>query len=292
MLVKTSPELASKLIYFKTFKKRLNLKNPKTFNEKLMWLKLNEDDSLKTIYTDKYLVRQYIQELGYSNILIDLYKVYENAEEIDFRELPSSFVLKCTHGSGFNIICSNKENLDKEHTIQQIKKWMKTDYSLHCCEPHYSKIKARIIAEKFLGESDGKLPTDYKFHCFHGEPKIIELIFDRGTAQTKSILFDLNWDILPYDEHSLSFKEAIVPPEKSYEMLEIARKLSSGFTYVRVDLYFYNKQIYFGELTFTPDACLFTDLFEEAEYIIGNLIDLANSTKRKSVKMLKHKIDF
>lgn len=83
---------------------------------------------------------------------------------------------------------------------------------------------------------------DYKFHCFHGEPKIIELIFDRGTAQTKSILFDLNWDILPYDQQSLSFKEVIAPPEKANEMLEIARKLSSGFTYVRVDLYFYNKR--------------------------------------------------
>lgn len=277
LLVKASPVIASKVIYYKTFREKLNLKNPTTFNEKLMWLKLKEEDTLKTRYTDKYSVRDYIKENGYENILIELYKVYDSVEEINFEELPNSFIIKCTHGSGFNIICSNKEQLDRKNTILQIKKWMKIDYSLVSCEPHYSKIKPRIIVERFLGDSDGKVPIDYKIHCFHGEPKIIELIFDRGTSQKKCILLNLDWETLPYNEQSINFKEVIQKPEKSNEMLEIARSLSSPFTYVRVDLYYYNKEIFFGELTFTPDACLFTDLSDEAGYKIGNLLDLTKS---------------
>lgn len=148
LLIKKSPLVASKVIYFRTFGKRLNLKNPTTFNEKLMWLKLYEDDSLKTKCADKYLVRDYVRKAGYSRALIDLYKVYESVEDINFQELPKSFVMKCTHGSGFNIICPDKDKMDLQKTIVQLKKWMKMDYSRLAAEPHYSKIKPRIIVEK------------------------------------------------------------------------------------------------------------------------------------------------
>lgn len=282
VVIKTSPALASKVIYYKKFRKKLDLKDPKTFNEKLMWLKLNEDDSLKTKCADKYLVRDYITELGYSSILIDLYKVYDSVEEINFDELPNRFVLKCTHGSGFNIICSNKEQLNEKETMVLLKKWMKTDFSLLSAEPHYSKIKPRIIVERFLGESDGKVPIDYKIHCFHGKPEIIELVLHRGTNEQKYILLNSDWDVLPYNEQSTHYNGDIQKPEKLDQMLEIAKELSSVFTYVRVDLYFYDNEVYFGELTFTPDACLFTDLFPEAEYKIGNLLDLTKLSGKSS----------
>lgn len=275
-IVKLSPLLASKIIYYKKFKKRLNLKNPQTFNEKLMWLKFNEDESLKVRCTDKFLVRDHIAKLGYSNRLVELYKMYESVEQIEFEQLPNSFVLKCTHGSGYNIICSNKKNLDKVNVIKQLKKWMETDYSLLMCEKHYSKIKPRIIAEQYLGEEGNDiLPIDYKIHCFHGVPKIFDIVLDRGTNEKKHIMFNSKWEIIPYTNDSINFKGQIKKPDKLEEMLEMARELSKGFTYVRADFYYYNDKIYFGELTFTPGACLDIDYAEGIDYKMGSLLDLA-----------------
>ncbi|MGN7476660.1 ATP-grasp fold amidoligase family protein [Solibacillus silvestris] len=251
------------------------MKNPITFNEKLMWLKLYEDDSLKTICTDKYLVRDYIKQAGYSQILIDLYKVYENVDDIDFRELPNSFVMKCTHGSGFNIICACKDTLDRGKTILQLKKWMETDFSVINCEPHYSKIKPRIIVERFLGEEmNEKLPIDYKIHCFHGQPHIFDVVLNRGTKEKKHIMLNSGWQVIPYTNDSKDFAGGIKKPEKLDEMLKMAAELSKDFTYVRVDFYYYNDQIYFGELTFTPGACIDTEYSEGVDFKMGKLLDL------------------
>ncbi|RHW39525.1 hypothetical protein D1B33_01380 [Lysinibacillus yapensis] len=276
ILAKLSPKLSSKLLFYKTFGKKLDLKNPKTFNEKLMWLKLNENDELKTKCTDKFLVRKYISKLGYGHLLIDLCNVYENIEDIIFEELPEKFVMKCTHGSGFNIICKNKSGLDQSKTISLLSKWMKTDFSLLNAEPHYSKIQRRILVEKFLEGNEGQLPIDYKLHCFHGEAKFIELIVDRETG-LKSIMLNCDWQVLPYTEHSIKLEEKLKKPEKFEEMIAIAEELSKAFSYVRVDLY-YTDKIYFGELTFTPSACLETVISEEADYQIGQLLDLSKST--------------
>lgn len=281
-IYKNYPVIVSKYIFYKTFKIRLNLKNPSTFNEKLMWLKLNEDDSLKSKCADKYLVRDYIKQLGYSDRLIELYKVYESVEEIDFEELPNSFVMKCTHGSGFNIICTNKEKLNKDHTVIKLKKWMKTDYGLRAAELHYSKMKPRIIVERFLeDEVTSKRPIDYMIHCFHGEPKVIELGLNKENSNKKEILFNCDWEILPYNEASSNYKKTFPKPDRLDEMLDIARGLSKRFTYVRVDLYYCNKEIYFGELTFTPAACLDRDFINDADYQMGKLLDLSVLKKKR-----------
>lgn len=275
LLVKYSPVIASKLIYFKFFGKRLNLRNPVTFNEKLMWLKLYEDDLLKTMCADKYLVRNYIRQQGYSHLLIELYDVYEIVEQIKFEEIPNRFVMKCTHASGFNIICADKEKMDKKQITSQLKKWMETDYSLIYCEPHYSNIKPRIIVEKFLNEElYDDLPLDFKIHCFHGEPQIIEIIVPEDSSNKRELLFNCDWDLLPYNDDSLNFLGAIKKPEKLNEMVDISRNLSKAFTYVRVDLYYCNNKIYFGELTFTPGACLDLDFINDTDYLLGNLLDL------------------
>lgn len=279
LLSKISPLFASKVKYLISFGKKLNLEDPQTFNEKLMWIKLNEDDNFKAKCTDKYEVRNYVENLGLKNILNELYFVYDRVEDINFDELPNSFVLKGTHGCGCNIICSDKSKLDKTDAIIKLKKWMQTDYSLLSAEPHYAKIKPRIVAEKFLGEQGGLPPIDYKIHCFNGKPKLIEVVLDRSINETKLIFLDMDWNILPYNKHSLNFKGNIKKPERFNEMIEISKKLSNEFTYVRVDLYYYLNYIFFGELTFTPCACCHTHLFENADYEIGELLDLKKDGK-------------
>ena len=285
-LVKKMPITSSKYFFFRTFKKRLNLKNPTTFNEKLMWLKLYEDDSLKIKCADKYLVRDYISKLGYSNLLIDVYKVYENVEEIDFKELPNRFAMKCTHGSGFNIICSDKDQLDQANTLFQLNKWIKTDYGLKYFEPHYSKMKPRVIVEKLLEEElEGSVPVEYMIHCFHGEPQVIEVGIDVGNNKKKYLTFNCDWEPLPYYKDSLISNEAISKPERIEEMIEISSDLSKAFTYVRVDLYSCQNEIYFGELTFTPGACLEKDFIKGADEQMGKLLDLTVLNKRSLPKV-------
>ena len=274
VIVKISPVLASKLIYLKVFRKRLNLKTPRTFNEKLMWLKLKEQDALKTQCTDKYLVREYVAQQCFPELLIDLHGIYERAEDIDFDKLPSRFVLKCTHGSGFNIVCTNKQFLDKANVRKQLNTWLKTDYSLYSGEPQYAKIKPRIIAERFIGKRGGKVPTDYKIHCFHGEPQFIDVILDRDTPFKKNLTYTCEWGFLPYTQDAVQFEEVCERPVKLADMLDIARRLSRAFTYVRVDLYAIGVRIYFGELTFTPAACLNTTLLASADLKLGYLLNL------------------
>lgn len=281
--MKKYPVIASEFLYYRTFGEKLNLKKPTTFNEKLMWLKLNEDYSLKTTCADKYLVRNYVRQSGYSKLLIDLYEVYEDVEEIDFKKLPDRFVMKCTHGSGFNIICRNKEEIDEAKIKLQLKKWMNMDYSLVSAETHYSSIKPRVIIEKFLSDKNHKnFLIDYMIHCFNGEPQFIEIGLDYGNAEKEFALFTTDWELSPFLEVGANISRFINRPEKLDEMLEISRELSKVFTYVRVDLYFCNNEIYFGELTFTPAACLEIDFINNGDNLMGELLDLPVLKRKRS----------
>lgn len=250
-----------------------------------MWLKLNEDDSLKADCADKYLARDYVSKCGYTDILNDLHQVYENVEEINFEELPDKFVMKCTHASGFNIICTNKVDLDKQKMILQLKKWMETDYGLKYCEPHYSKIKPRFIVERFLEGSNTHLPVDYMIHCFNGVPQVIEVGLHSRDKEKKYGSFDPDWRFLPYFKDSEALSKVIDKPERLDEMLEISKDLSKAFTYVRVDLYYSGNKIYFGELTFTPAACLDYDFINFADQQMGEFLDLTVLTKEKFPKI-------
>lgn len=280
MLIKKMPVMASKYFYYINFRKRLNLKNPTTFNEKLMWLKLFEEDSLKSRCADKYLVRNYISKMGFSHLLIDLHEVYEHVDEIDFKKLPKSFVMKCSHGSGFNIICSDKEEIDEKQVKRQLKNWIEIDYGTQFCEPHYSPIKPRITVEKLLeGEKAGQVPVDYMVHCFHGVPQVIEVGVDCGINGKKYNTYNCDWELLPYYKDSEDPAGLIDKPEKLKEMLEISKALSKDFTYVRVDLYYCLQKIYFGELTFTPGACLEKEFIHDGEYRMGELLDLPRLKK-------------
>ena len=199
-MVKISPVLASRLLYLKTFKRMLNLQQPQTFNEKLMWLKLYEDSTYKTKYTDKVEVRKYVQVLGFGSTLVPIIQTADRVQDVSFEQLPKQFVMKCSHGSGFTITCTDKKELDFAKTKQQLMKWMETDYSLMNAETHYAKIKPRIIVEHFLRQENGKVPINYQIHCFHGEPKIIELIVERFTPRQRSIMLTPDWKNTNYIE--------------------------------------------------------------------------------------------
>lgn len=273
-LVKQSPVVASHLLYMWTFHRRLRLHNPQTINEKLMWLKLYEQQSMKTKCADKLAVRNYVQACGYGHLLIDLLAVYDVAEAISFQSLPNRFVLKCTHGSGFNVFCLDKATFSQEEARAKLATWQQEKYGLEHAELHYLAITPRIIAEKLL-EYDGDEPLDYHFHCFHGKPRLIEV-----RLGNEYLLFNEQWELQSFNEASTHFSGMLTKPTQWTHMLEVATALSKPFTYVRVDLYNAHDRIYFSELTFTPDACLDTDYCNGAEYVVGQFLDLTKVTDK------------
>lgn len=149
----------------------MDLKNPKTFNEKIQWLKLHDypNNQLVINGADKYKVREYVKKKGLGDILVPLLRHWDRPEDIDWEKLPDKFVLKCNHGCAYNILCNNKNAFDKDDAIKKIKKWMKEDFGAFNIETHYSKIKPHITCEKFLGDCI----VDYKFFCFNGKPEYI-----------------------------------------------------------------------------------------------------------------------
>ena len=165
----TSYEFMTKLYYYKIFRKKLNLKNPITFSEKLQWLKLYYYPSNMNVIrcADKYKVREYLEEKGLSRYLNELIGVWEKWEDVKWEDLPQKFVLKCNHGCGYNIICNDKSFLSKVDVGKKINKWLSEDFSLFNAEKHYTFIERKIICEKYLGEDI----IDYKFFCFHGKPE-------------------------------------------------------------------------------------------------------------------------
>lgn len=252
-ITKRSPEAGAKILYTIKTKSFPHLKNPRNFNDKLTYLKLNYYNNDERIpgLVDKYEVRDYIEKIGCEELLNKLYGVYDSPDEIDFDKLPEKFVLKCTHGCGFNIICNDKQNLNIKKTNERLNKWLRETYGYATQELQYLKIKPRIIAEKNLCDEKGLMPKDYKFFCFDGEPKCIQVISDRDSTY-KSNFYDLSWKELDYVKGKRVSHTKQEKPENLEEMLIYAKKLSKGFKFVRVDLYNQNNKIIFGELTFTP----------------------------------------
>lgn len=254
-ITKISPTLNSKILFIMRTHKIPNLKNPVTFNEKTTCLKLynyNMDNKVSEL-ADKFEVRQYIENKGFKNILNELYGVYDNFDDIDFNSLPEKFVIKCTHGCAYNIICSNKKKLDIIQTKKRINKWLKEKYGYATSELHYTKIKPKIIIEKYLCDQNGNMPKDYKFYCMNGTVKCI-LVCSERDKKLRLSYYDKEWNRLNYEKKEWSSDVDIEKPKNLNKMIEIAEVLSIGFPFVRVDFYNDNGRIIFGELTFTP-AC-------------------------------------
>ncbi|GEK57701.1 ATP-grasp fold amidoligase family protein [Marinococcus halophilus] len=239
------------LQYFIKMGKKLNLKSPKRFNEKIQWYKLYYRDPLMTKCADKYSVREYVSAKGYDSILIPLYGLYSRGEEINFQSLPKKFVLKTTNGSHTNIICKDKEKLDKNKTIMTLNQWVKKRTAKLGREWAYYNIEPKIICEMLLEDNDNEFEgiNDYKFVCINGKAEIVWIDIDRYEDHKRNF-YDLEWKYLNIKSDVQNYNGVIKKPNKLQEMKEIAEDLAEDFPQVRVDLYLINDKIYFGELTF------------------------------------------
>ena len=275
ILTKISPKLSCITLFFMRTKKIPNLKNPKTFNEKTTYLKLNNynNNDLVVKCSSKYEVREYVLKKGYGNILNELYGVYDNFDEIDFTKLPLKFALKCTHGCAYNIICKDKNSLDLNESNKKVNSWMKEKYGYATTELHYAKIKPQIIIEKYLCDEKGKMPMDYKIYCFNGKAEIILVCSEREEG-LKLNYFDKNWNVKDYCKEKWRGKKEIEKPNNLDEMLKIAEDLSKDFPFVRVDLYNENGRIIFGELTFTPACCCAPYYNDKGDVELGKMLDI------------------
>jgi hypothetical protein len=202
---------------------------------------------------DKYAVREYVTSRIGSQYLNELYGVFDHEFEIDFNALPKKFVLKATHGSGWNILCKDKSQFDGEAARKQLKKWLGTNYYRVCREPNYKNVPPRIICERFLEDDEQKSLLDYKFFCFNGHVQFVQVDFDRFTNHTRN-MYDRNWDLCPFTFLYPNNPLKLVRPENYEEMIEVAEELAGEIPFVRVDLYNVTTKIVFGELTFTPES--------------------------------------
>ncbi len=267
-------EVYLKILYRARMGKKLNIINPKTFNEKLQWLKLYDRDPLYTNLVDKYEVRKYIAEAIGEEYLVPLIGVWNSFDEIDFSKLPNKFVLKCTHDSGGVIICKDKSKLKINSVIKSINRKLKRNYYYYGREWPYKNIKPRIIAEKFMGEWNKDL-KDYKFFCFNGEPKLILVCSERyRDTGLKETFFDTAWNITNIKRPGHSRDINIHKPTKLDEMLSLSKKLSEGKSFIRVDFYEINGQVYFGELTFYPASGFTGFKPEKYDEILGGWIEI------------------
>jgi len=268
-----------KIRYALKFNKKLNLKNPVTYNEKLQWLKLYDRNPLYSELVDKFLVKKHVAAIIGEEYIVPTLGIWDTFAEIDFDALPEQFVLKCTHDSGGLVICKDKSKLDKEAAREKIEKCLKVNYYWHGREWPYKQVKPRIIAEKYMKDSKDQAEeglTDYKFFCFDGEPKAMFIATDRAKkdTETKFDFFDMDFNHLPFTNGHPNADKPIQRPEKFELMIELSRKLSEGYPHVRVDFYESDRKIYFGELTFFHWGGMVRFEPDEWDYTFGSWIHL------------------
>ena len=235
---------------------KLNLGNPRTFNEKLQWLKLNTRDPLYSTLVDKYAVKEWIANKIGEQYVIPTLAVYDSVDQIDLDKLPDRFVLKCNHDCGSVVICKDKSSFDLDAAKKKLDAALKQNYYWNSREWPYKNVKPRIIAEPYLEDESGEL-RDYKVYAFNGQCDYLMLCFDRQKGETKFIYFDRNWAIqkeFSNDGRKYGDTIKVERPHNLDLIFEFAEKLSSGFPFVRVDFYEVNGQLFLGEMTFYPSA--------------------------------------
>lgn len=245
-------EQYTKLTYRVQMGEKLNLVEPKKYNEKLQWLKLYDHNPMYSTIVDKFAVKEYVSNLIGEQYVIKTLGVWNQFSEINFDALPERFVLKTTHGGGNTgvVICRDKNTFDMKAAKDKLNKSLKKDAYMVSREWPYKNVPRRIIAEEYMEDKKTGELRDYKFFCFNGEPKALFVASERQNRKEPCFdFFDIEYNHL---DLRCSHPLAEVPPEKPEsfdEMLELARKLSKGFPHVRVDLYDINGKPYFGELT-------------------------------------------
>lgn len=286
-LVETNPRKAFDMKWNRFYRRKFPWNNPRTLNEKLTWMEVYTDTSKWTEYTDKYEVRKHIESLGLKDILTECYGVWDRAEDIDFDKLPDKFVLKCTHDCGSTIIVRDKSKMDKLSVVDFLNKHVSVRYGYDSCEPHYTSIKPRIMAESLIemdntDEFSSETTVDHKIRCIDGKVQYDMVCYDRslesGSGGSKTIydLYDIHtWQPMRQYLADTGVNYRNVPrPQNLERMIEIAEIIGKGYPQVRVDLYNVKGKIYFGEMTFFAFSGMNNHFTMEFQRMIGDRIRL------------------
>lgn len=255
-------------------------------NDKIRWLMFYTDTRLWTLLADKYRVRDYVKERVGDNYLVPLLGVWDKAEDIDLDSLPDRFVLKPNNGSYDTIICKNKNALNYDETRNKLHYSMSRKFGYENAEPHYLSISPCIIGEKMLESNTIGGLIDYKIWCLNGEPYCIFVCANRDNIKhtTDFVCYDLNWNRIEY-AISKDFKNVFECPKpaKLNEMLEIASKLSKGLPQARIDLYYVENEIYFGEITLSSNFGMMPYFTQEFLNEMGAKVVLPERSKKEKI---------
>lgn len=266
------------LQFFKNIGHFVDFSNPKSFNEKLQWLKIYDRKPEYTIMVDKYRVKKYVQDRLGEDFIIPTLAAYDSASEIDFDTLPNKFVLKWNHDSGSIVICRDKSKLNRRKAIQRLSNaqsgvqgyWYGREWP-------YKNVKPKLIAEEYIEPDENGEVLDYKLMCFNGKVRCIFVCSKRNSKDGLHVtFFDLNWNILPFTRNHPAETLPIPKPFSLNQMIEAAEVLSKDLTFARIDFYEVNKKPKFGEITFFPGSGLEPFSPEEWDYTLGSWIDLSN----------------
>lgn len=273
---KMSDEKYLKFNFKLRLNRTLNLENPKSFNEKIQWLKLYDRKEQYTTMVDKFEAKEYVKKIIGEEYIIPNLGVWDTFEEIDFEKLPNQFVLKCTHDSGGLVICRDKNMLNLKVAKKKINKALKNKFFYNFREWPYKNVKPRIIAEKYMDPKSEKGLVDYKFFCFNGVPKLIYVSEGLENHSTASIDFlDMDYKRVEFKRNDFKVFDVLPPKPKNFEkMIEISKILSKDTTFLRVDLYEIEEKIYFSELTFSPCGGFVPFEPEEWDFKLGEWLKL------------------
>ena len=276
-LLKILPDkLYLQLMYFKHFRKFINFNNPKSFNEKIQFLKLKYRSNELTEMADKYKVKQYVSRLIGNEYVIPTLGVWNTTEEINFDELPEKFVLKCNNDSGGVVICKDKQALNIEETKKFLNSRLNNNGFWYGREWPYKNIKPCIIAEKYMENNGQNELIDYKFFCFNGQPKVVLVCSERFASNNMcKTYFDEDWNLLNIMEANHRTDKEQKKPQSFEKMKTISQKLAKDMPFVRIDFYEIEGKLYFGEITFFPASGLEKFKPEKWNNIFGDMIDIS-----------------
>lgn len=269
-------QLMLKLQYLIKFKRKLDLKHPKRFTEKIQWYKLYYKNDNMPQCSDKYLVREYIKSKGLEYILVDLYAVFDRPEDIKLDRLPEKFVMKLSNGSGTNLLCRDKSQLIEEEIIREFKSFVFKVKANLGREWPYMKVQSKIVVERLLEDETyiNNAVNDYKIFCYNGKPEYVICISNRYSVRCNHLVYDTDWNKIRVASEDARIDEDIPKPDNLGEMLEIAAKLSEDFPFARIDLYSLSGKVYFGEITFYPWSGYMEFEPDDFDFVLGEKFNL------------------
>ena len=253
-----------------------NIDHPRSFNEKLQWLKLHDKKAEYTQMVDKAEAKKYVASIIGKGHIIQTIAIYDSVDDIIFEPLPQQFVMKCTHNSGGIVVCKDKSKLNRQKALKKLRNGWNNNYFKLNKEYPYKDVPKRVILEEFISGSNNQDLIDYKIHCFNGKPKVILVCKDRySPSGLTEDFYDCEWNHLNISrpKHP-NAKSTESRPQNLDEMLSIASKLSQNIPFVRVDLYNVDGKIYFGELTFFPASGMTAFVPKEWDYKLGEWLNL------------------